>query len=102
MFLGLDLGTSGLKGILIGEDQRIVAEANAPLTVSRPKSGWSEQAPADWISAAEAVMDTLAADGALQGVRGIGLSSRRDPVFDGRGIAQTAWRPAGSDSIDGS
>ena len=55
MYIGLDLGTSGLKGLLIGEDQAILAEASAPLDVSRPQDGWSEQAPADWIAAAEAV-----------------------------------------------
>ncbi|MCX7287423.1 MAG: xylulokinase [Rhodobacterales bacterium] len=73
MFIGLDLGTSGLKGILIGENQDVLAEATAPLTVSRPAAGWSEQAPSDWISAAEAVLDQLSAKG-LGHVRGIGLS----------------------------
>ncbi|MBE2276018.1 MAG: xylulokinase [Rhodobacteraceae bacterium] len=75
MFIGLDLGTSGLKGILIDEAQRVLAEAAAPLTVSRPHDGWSEQAPADWIAAVEAVMDRLAARG-LGAVRGIGLSGQ--------------------------
>ena len=73
MYIGLDLGTSGLKGVLIGEDQTILAEATAPLTVQRPHEGWSEQAPSDWISAAETVFDRLAAHG-LGAVRGIGLS----------------------------
>ncbi len=73
MYLGLDLGTSGLKGILIDDDQRVLAEASAPLTVSRPHDGWSEQAPSDWIAAAEAVMDALAVQG-LARVQGIGLS----------------------------
>lgn len=74
MYIGLDLGTSGLKGILIGEDQSVLAEATAPLTVQRPAEGWSEQAPSDWISAAETVFDRLAAQKPLSGVRGIGLS----------------------------
>lgn len=73
MFIGLDLGTSGLKGVLIGQDQKVLAEATAPLTVSRPHEGWSEQAPSDWISAAEAVLDQLAQKGLGQ-VQGIGLS----------------------------
>lgn len=73
MFIGLDLGTSGLKGILIGPDQSVLAEASAPLTVERPAEGRSEQAPQAWIAAAEVVMSALAAHG-LQGVRGIGLS----------------------------
>ena len=73
MFIGLDLGTSGLKGILINDRQEVVAEATAPLTVSRPAEGWSEQEPSHWIAAAEAVLDQLAAHG-LAAVKGIGLS----------------------------
>jgi xylulokinase len=73
MFIGLDLGTSGLKGILMTEEQVVVAEATAPLNVSRPQDGWSEQAPDDWIAAAETVLDALQAKG-LGAVRGIGLS----------------------------
>lgn len=76
MFIGLDLGTSGLKGILIAPDQRLVAEAQAPLSVSRPRDGWSEQDPADWITAAEAVLAALAAQADLSGVLGIGLSGQ--------------------------
>ena len=75
MYIGLDLGTSGLKGLLIDDDQRVLAEATAPLTVQRPHEGWSEQSPADWIAAAEAVLDALAAHG-LAAVRGIGLSGQ--------------------------
>ncbi|MEO1677872.1 MAG: xylulokinase [Pseudomonadota bacterium] len=75
MFLGLDLGTSGLKGILIDADQVVVAEATAPLSVARPHPGWSEQNPADWIAAAEAVLDELAPHG-LAALQGIGLSGQ--------------------------
>jgi xylulokinase len=75
MFIGLDLGTSGVKGLLMSSDQRVLAEASAPLTVSRPFEGWSEQSPADWIAATEQVMDQLAAEG-LGSVRGIGLSGQ--------------------------
>ncbi|MES2916524.1 MAG: xylulokinase [Pseudomonadota bacterium] len=73
MYIGLDLGTSSLKGVLIGDDQAILAEATAQLTVQRPHEGWSEQAPSDWINAAETVFDRLAVHG-LGAVRGIGLS----------------------------
>lgn len=73
MFIGLDLGTSGLKGVLVNDAQVVVAEATAPLTVSRPHEGWSEQEPSHWIAAAEAVMDQLASHG-LGAVKGIGLS----------------------------
>ena len=75
MYIGLDLGTSGLKGVLIDDRQRVLAEASAPLTVQRPQDGWSEQSPSDWIAAAETVLDTLSAQG-LGAVRGIGLSGQ--------------------------
>ncbi len=76
MYLGLDLGTSGLKGLVIDENQSIVAEASAPLTVTRPHSGWSEQDPQSWIAAAESVLDELSAGEHLHAVKGIGLSGQ--------------------------
>ncbi|MDF1873191.1 xylulokinase [Vannielia sp.] len=76
MYLGLDLGTSGLKALLIGEDQQVLAEAQAPLTVSRPHPGWSEQSPADWLSATEAALDDLSSRVSLGDVKGIGLSGQ--------------------------
>ena len=48
MYIGLDLGTSSLKAILIDDAQAILAEATAPLTVERPHEGWSEQDPDSW------------------------------------------------------
>ncbi|MCX7300619.1 MAG: xylulokinase [Rhodobacterales bacterium] len=74
MYLGLDLGTSGLKGIVIDDDQSILAEATAPLEVSRPFDGWSEQSPATWLDATDAVVRALGAKLDLAAVRGIGLS----------------------------
>ena len=74
MYIGLDLGTSGLKGIVIDGAQNICAEATAPLTVSRLHDGWSEQSPQDWVDAAEVVMVALAGQIDLAAVRAIGLS----------------------------
>lgn len=76
MFLGLDLGTSGLKGLVIDASQQVIAEASAPLSVSRPHPAWAEQSPADWIAAAESVFDALAARVDLRRLRGIGLSGQ--------------------------
>lgn len=76
MFLGLDLGTSGLKGVVIDAEQRIVAEANAPLTVQRPKSGWSEQNPGDWVTALDKVTAALGAQVSLLSIQSIGLSGQ--------------------------
>ncbi|MEM6635141.1 MAG: xylulokinase [Pseudomonadota bacterium] len=76
MFIGLDLGTSALKGILIEADQAVLAEASAALNVSRPHPGWSEQNPDDWLEAANTVMLSLKEQQDLGGVQAIGLSGQ--------------------------
>ncbi|WP_132461249.1 xylulokinase [Rhodovulum marinum] len=78
MYLGLDLGTSALKAVVIDEDQHVIASRDAAMTSSHPRPGWSEQPPADWIAAAEAVMEALRAElGArMADIAGIGLSGQ--------------------------
>jgi xylulokinase len=78
MYLGLDLGTSGLKGLLIDEQQHVIDSVTTPLTQSRPNSGWSEQNPVDWIAAAESVLDQLKSRHPIEltSVSGIGLSGQ--------------------------
>ncbi len=78
MYLGIDLGTSGVKALLIDGEGKAVGSASAPLTVSRPQPGWSEQEPADWMVAAFAAVDTLKHGHAheLAAVKGIGLSGQ--------------------------
>lgn len=57
--IGLDLGTSGLKAVLLSADGTLLAEAVAPLSVSHPRPLWSEQAPADWLAALDTALQTL-------------------------------------------
>ena len=76
MFIGLDLGTSGLKAVLIDDSQAILAEATARLEAVRPEPGWSEQAPATWLDAADAAIRALGAQVSLDAVRGVGLSGQ--------------------------
>lgn len=78
MYLGIDLGTSELKALLLAPDHRIVGVARAPLTVQRPQPLWSEQSPAQWWDALEAVMQSLrsAHPAELAAVRAIGLSGQ--------------------------
>lgn len=78
MYLGLDLGTSGVSALLIDDDQRIVASASEPLHASRPRPGWSEQDPADWMRATGMAVDALKAGHPelLAAVKGIGLSGQ--------------------------
>lgn len=75
-YLGIDLGTSGIKLLLMDADQRILGAATASLTVSRPQDGWSEQHPADWITATRQALPTLAKSHDLRGLQGIGLSGQ--------------------------
>ncbi|MAC91577.1 MAG: xylulokinase, partial [Woeseiaceae bacterium] len=53
MFLGLDLGTSSVKVIVIDDEGEITAQSSQSLSLSRPKPLWNEQSPSDWIEAAE-------------------------------------------------
>ena len=78
MFLGLDVGTSSVKAVVVDEAQRPVASATAPLSVSRPHDLWSEQNPEDWWGAVEqAVHELKAASGRdWAGIRAIGLSGQ--------------------------
>ncbi|MFQ6548428.1 xylulokinase [Aestuariibius sp. 2305UL40-4] len=76
MYIGLDLGTSGLKGIVLDDSQTIVAEATAPLDVQRPHPGWSEQDPAAWITAAEQVLEALKGQTDVSSAKAIGLSGQ--------------------------
>lgn len=74
MFIGIDLGTSSLKAILIDADQTVLAEHAVPLTVQRPHDGWSEQDPTHWFSATGDAIKAIAQQADLSAVRGIGLS----------------------------
>lgn len=79
MYLGIDLGTSGVKAVIIDEVQRLVAEASSrPLVVTRERAGWSEQHPDLWWDAVCETLDALQANhpAKLSAVKGIGLSGQ--------------------------
>lgn len=59
MFLGLDLGTSGLKGVLINEMGDVIALDSVPLNVNAPLPLWSEQDPLSWWQAVKDVVAKL-------------------------------------------
>jgi xylulokinase len=76
--LGLDLGTSGVKAILVDNNGSVVSQTTAPLTLSVPSAGWSEQMPQDWWTASVAAIRSLgrAQSSGLQRVAAIGLSGQ--------------------------
>ena len=77
-FLGLDIGTSSVKALLIGADQRVATEATVPLSVSRPHPLWSEQDPADWVEGVEGAVAALRrhAPREFAALAGVGLSGQ--------------------------
>ncbi len=78
MFLGIDLGTSEVKALLLQDDHRVLAVASHKLALSRPHPQWSEQDPSEWWSATGAAVAALRAQApaAFASVRGIGLSGQ--------------------------
>lgn len=47
-YIGIDLGTSGVKILLVGANGKILGETNESYPVLYPKEGWTEQNPLDW------------------------------------------------------
>lgn len=78
MFLGIDLGTSGVKVIILDEQDALLAQASSPLSVSRPAPLYSEQNPADWWQATCNAINELKTihSALLKCVKAIGLSGQ--------------------------
>lgn len=74
-FVGIDVGTSGVKAIAIRPTGEVIARAEHNYPLSTPRPGWSEQDPELWWDAAQASLAALAARGAND-IRGIGLSGQ--------------------------
>ena len=75
-YIGVDLGTSGLRVLLTTEAQETVSSAEQPYGVQHPHAGWSEQDPAHWIKALQTAFNTLRKEAptAYQRVKAIGVS----------------------------
>ena len=78
MYLGMDIGTSGVKAVLVNEAGAIVATAARELALSHPAPLWSEQDPDAWVDARSAPSTILqsAHPREVAQVRGIGLSGQ--------------------------
>ena len=78
MFIGIDIGTTSVKSVLVEASGHIAASATYPLSVSRPRSGWSEQDPEAWWTAVASTLDALGAAEPLKiaDVQAVGLSGQ--------------------------
>jgi xylulokinase len=77
-YLGLDLGTSALKALVVDEAERPLAAVEAPLATQHPGPLGSEQRAEDWWAATETALDRLRAEApaAMAAVSAIGLSGQ--------------------------
>src|SRR3954447_1124896 len=69
--IGIDVGTSAVKVIAVGEDGAVLERREVSYPLSTPRPGWSEQNPDDWWQATEQALEGLTA-----GIAGIGLSGQ--------------------------
>lgn len=76
MYIGIDIGTSGVKTVLLDHAGRVVDSFASPLTVSRPCDLWSEQTPEDWWQATLNGFAYLADKYPLKDVKSIGLTGQ--------------------------
>jgi xylulokinase len=92
MFLGIDIGTSAVKAVLLEDDGQVAGGASSPLAVSRPQPLWSEQEPEQWWQATIAAVSQLPV-GLRAAVKAVGLSGQMHgaTVLDAAGMA---LRPA--------
>ena len=90
VFLGLDVGTSGVRAILVRRTGDVVASATSPLTLSTPRPGWAEQDPEDWWAASIGAITEAVAQVPDEPVLAVGISGQmHSSVFldrDGRVI----------------
>jgi xylulokinase len=78
MQIGIDIGTSAVKFVLVDEAENLIANVALPLHSQQPRPLWSEDDPEEWWSTVAQGLDTLARDHPkeMSGVRGIGLSGQ--------------------------
>lgn len=76
MYIGIDLGTSGVKAILLNEQGEVVASQTEKLTVSRPHPLWSEQDPEQWWLATDRALKALGKQHSLNKVKALGIAGQ--------------------------
>jgi xylulokinase len=74
--IGIDLGTSGCKAVLVARDGTILASATAEYPLSIPKPLWSEQDPADWWKGTVAAVKAVVAKAPGEAIEGIGIGGQ--------------------------
>lgn len=104
MYLGIDLGTSAIKVMLLAEDNHVIAIEEQAISISHPHALWSEQSPDEWWTVLVSILDRLSSTYSFIDIKSIGLTGqmhgaivldRKDQVLrpailwnDGRSLLQ--------------
>lgn len=91
--LGIDIGTSGCKALLIDAEGAVLASSTATYGLSQPRPGWTEQDPALWIEGARKAVAGAMAERRDVEIAGIGLSGQMHgltPLDEGRRVLRPA------------
>ena len=75
-YLGIDVGTTAVKALVVDELGAVVGEAESPLEVSVPMPGWAEQNPSDWWQGTISAVRAACAQARVSEVKAIGLSGQ--------------------------
>ena len=76
LYIGIDLGTSATKLLLVDEKGDILNSVSKEYSVIYPKSGWSEQNPEDWWNAVKEGVPELIKGFNGENVQGIGVAGQ--------------------------
>ncbi len=78
MYIGIDLGTSSVKSILIDENQSIIDSSSVEFSISRPYPLWSEQDPKEWWAGVLQTLKSLSANNPkeMKNLKAIGISGQ--------------------------
>ena len=75
-YLGIDVGTTAVKALIVDDLGAVVGEAESPLEVSVPMPGWAEQNPSDWWQGTIGAVRAACAQAGVSEVKAIGLSGQ--------------------------
>ena len=75
-FLGIDVGTTAVKALVVDEHGSVVGDAEGPQELSVPKPGWSEQNPSDWWDGTVSAVREACEQAGVKDVAAIGLSGQ--------------------------
>jgi xylulokinase len=76
LLLGLDVGTSGVKAILVGATGKVLGSATSSLTLQTPRPGWAEQDPEDWWAGCIAAISAVIGQRPNEPIRAVGISGQ--------------------------